>query len=101
METKFVQVDAELQKTFTGRLKPTPAGLSGARRDLPAPKNARSPQLLSLPENANLGSELNSADGGHRREKKTPNLRGSRVRVATPAWPIGFFYRAAAAAVLR
>jgi type I restriction enzyme M protein len=60
MEAKFADVDAELRKTFTGRLKPTPADYQ-ARGAIFLPENARFSRLLGLPENANLGAELNAA----------------------------------------
>src|SRR5262245_54090344 len=60
MESKFADVDAELRKTFTGRLKPTPADYQ-ARGAIFLPENARFSRLLGLPENADLGKELNDA----------------------------------------
>ena len=50
MEVKFETVDAELRKTFKGRLKPTPADYQ-ARSAIFLPENARFSRLLSLPAN--------------------------------------------------
>jgi type I restriction enzyme M protein len=60
METRFAAIDADLRRTFKGRLKPTPADYQ-ARGAIFLPENARFSRLLSKPENANLGAELNAA----------------------------------------
>src|ERR1043166_4585201 len=60
MEAKFTVVDAELRKTFKGRLKPTPTDYQ-ARGAIFLPENARFSRLLALPGTADLGAELNAA----------------------------------------
>ena len=50
METKFDLVNAELSKTFTGRLKPTPADYH-AQGAIFLSDTARFSYLLGLPEN--------------------------------------------------
>ena len=60
MEVKFLQVDAALRPTFTGRLKPSPAHYQ-AQGAMFVPDVARFSRLLSLPGNANLGAELTAA----------------------------------------
>ena len=52
MEAKFDLVDAELGKTFSGRLKPTPADYQG-RGAIFLPANARFSYLLGRPETEN------------------------------------------------
>jgi len=63
METKFDLVQKELSKTFTGRLKPTPADYH-AQGAIFLPDTARFSYLLSLPESENLAEALNTAKGG-------------------------------------
>jgi type I restriction enzyme M protein len=77
MEAKFTAVDAELRKTFTGRLKPKPADYQ-ARGAIFLPENARFSRLLSLPENANLGAELNAAMDAI--AENNPDLAGALPR---------------------
>lgn len=60
MEAKFDVVDAELSKTFTGRLKPTPGDYHG-RGAVFLPEHARFSYLLGLPETDNLAEALNEA----------------------------------------
>lgn len=73
MEAKFDQVDKELVKTFTGRLKPTPADYHG-QGAIFLPSNARFSYLLSLPENENLADALNEAMKGI--TSNNPDLAG-------------------------
>ena len=63
MEAKFEAVHAELAPKFTGRLKPKPSDYQ-ARGAIFLPEDARFSRLLSLPENADLGAELNAAMKG-------------------------------------
>ena len=60
MEQKFDAVDAELSKTFTGRLTPTPKDYHG-KGAIYLPTNARFSYLLALPEHENLADALNAA----------------------------------------
>jgi type I restriction enzyme M protein len=60
METKFDLVHAELAKTFTGRLKPTPPDYH-AHGAIFLPPNARLSTLLALPETENMAEALNDA----------------------------------------
>ena len=60
MEAKFDLVDAELSKSFTGRLKPTPGDYHG-RGAVFLPEHARFSYLLGLPETENLAEALNEA----------------------------------------
>lgn len=60
METRFDVVHAELLKTFTGRLKPTPQDYHGHGAVF-LPDHARFSHLLSLPETENLAHALNEA----------------------------------------
>lgn len=60
MEARFDVVDAELSKTFTGRLKPTPPDYHGHGAVF-LPPNARFSYLLGLPETENLAEALNDA----------------------------------------
>jgi len=60
MEAKFDLVDAELSKSFTGRLKPTPQDYHG-HGAVYLPDNARFSYLLGLPETENLAEALNEA----------------------------------------
>lgn len=60
MEAKFDLVHAELAKTFTGRLKPTPGDYHGHGAVF-LPEHARFSYLLSLPETENLADALNEA----------------------------------------
>jgi type I restriction enzyme M protein len=73
METKFDLVHAELSKTFTGRLKPTPADYHGLGAIF-LPANARFSYLLGLPENENLADALNAAMMGI--TEHNPDLSG-------------------------
>lgn len=73
MEAKFDLVDAELGKTFTGRLKPTPADYQG-RGAIFLPVNARFSYLLGLPETENLAEALNQAMKGI--TEHNPDLTG-------------------------
>ena len=57
MEAKFDLIHGELAKTFTGRLKPTPADYHG-NGAIFLPDNARFSYLLGLPE-----TEAKLADG--------------------------------------
>ena len=63
METKFDVVHAELSKTFTGRLKPTPADYHGQGANF-VPANARFYYLPCLPENENFADALKAAMKG-------------------------------------
>lgn len=60
MEARFDAVHAELSKTFTGRLKPTPGDYQG-KGAIYLPNHARFSYLLALPENENLAEALNDA----------------------------------------
>ncbi len=60
MEAKFDLVHAELSKTMTGRLKPTPGDYHGQGAVF-LPEHARFSYLLSLPETENLAEALNEA----------------------------------------
>ena len=60
MESKFDLVHAELSKTFTGRLKPTPGDYHGHGAVF-LPEHARFSYLLALPETENLAEALNEA----------------------------------------
>lgn len=60
MEAKFDLVHAELSKTMTGRLKPTPMDYH-ARGAVFLPDHARFSYLLALPETENLAEALNEA----------------------------------------
>lgn len=73
MEAKFDLVDAELAKTMTGRLKPTPGDYQG-KGAIYLPTNARFSYLLSLPEHENLAEALNSAMKGI--AEHNPDLAG-------------------------
>src|SRR5690554_4684586 len=63
MEMKFDLVHAELSKTFTGRLTPTPADYHGHGATF-LPDTARFSYLLGLPETENLAEALNEAMKG-------------------------------------
>lgn len=63
MEAKFDVVQADLAKTFTGRLKPTPGDYQG-RGAVFLPDHARFSDLLGLPETENLAEALNEAMKG-------------------------------------
>lgn len=63
MEAKFETVHAELAPKFTGRLKPKPSDYQ-ARGAIYLPEDARFSRLLALPENVDLGAELNAAMKG-------------------------------------
>lgn len=73
METKFDLVDADLAKTFTGRLKPAPADYQG-RGAIFLPPNVRFSYLLALPETENLAEALNEAMKGI--TEHNPDLAG-------------------------
>ncbi|MBB4618525.1 type I restriction-modification system subunit M [Sphingomonas abaci] len=73
MEAKFDLVDAELGKTFSGRLKPTPADYQG-RGAIFLPANARFSYLLGRPETENLAEALNEAMKGI--TEHNPDLAG-------------------------
>lgn len=73
MEAKFDLVDSELAKTFTGRLKPTPADYH-ARGAVFLPDRARFSYLLGLPETENLADALNEAMKGI--SENNPDLAG-------------------------
>lgn len=60
MEARFDLVHAELSKTFTGRLKPTPQDYHGHGAAF-LPDHARFSYLLGLPETENLAEALNVA----------------------------------------
>lgn len=60
MEARFDLVHAELLKTFTGRLKPTPRDYHGHGAVF-LPDHARFSALLGLPETENLAEALNKA----------------------------------------
>lgn len=60
MEARFDIVHAELSKTFTGRLKPTPQDYHGHGAVF-LPDRARFSYLLGLPETENLAEALNAA----------------------------------------
>lgn len=60
MEARFDLVHAELSKTFTGRLKPTPQDYHGHGAVF-LPDYARFSYLLGLPETENLAEALNTA----------------------------------------
>ena len=60
MEATFDAVRTELAKSFTGRLKPTPADYH-ARGAVSLPNHARFSYLLGLPETENLADALNDA----------------------------------------
>ena len=60
MEAKFDLVHAELAKTFTGRLKPTPPDYHG-KGAIYLPDHARFSYLLGLPETENMAEALNAA----------------------------------------
>ncbi|TAU47469.1 SAM-dependent DNA methyltransferase [Rhizobium ruizarguesonis] len=60
MEARFDIVHAELLKTFTGRLKPTPQDYHGHGAVF-LPHHARFSYLLGLPETENLAEALNAA----------------------------------------
>lgn len=74
MEAKFEAVHAELAPKFTGRLKAKPSDYQ-ARGAIFLPENARFSRLLSLPENADLGAELNAAMKGI--AEANPDLAGA------------------------
>lgn len=63
MEAKFDLVHAELSRTFTGRLKPTPPDYH-AKGAVFLPDQARFSYLLRLPETENLAEALNEAMKG-------------------------------------
>lgn len=63
MEAKFDLADAELSKTFTGRLRPTPPDYH-ALGAVFLPDNARFSFLLGLPETENVAEALNAAMKG-------------------------------------
>ena len=73
MEAKFDLVHTELAKTFTGRLKPTPADYHG-HGAVYLPDNARFSFLLGLPETENLAEALNEAMKGV--TEHNPDLAG-------------------------
>ena len=73
MEAKFDLIDAELAKTFTGRLKPTPADYHG-HGAIYLPNTARFSYLLGLPETDNLAEALNEAMKGI--TEQNPDLAG-------------------------
>jgi len=73
MEAKFDLVHAELSKTFTGRLKPTPADYHG-RGAVFLPDHSRFSYLLGLPETEDLATALNEAMKGITQEN--PDLAG-------------------------
>ena len=73
MEAKFDLVQGELGKTFTGRLKPTPADYHG-QGAIFLPDNARFSYLLGLPETENLADALNVAMKGI--TENNPDLAG-------------------------
>ena len=73
MEAKFDLVHAELAKTFTGRLKPTPADFHG-HGAIFLPDSARFSYLLGLPETENLAEALNEAMKGI--TEQNPDLAG-------------------------
>jgi len=73
METKFDLVHTELSKTFTERLKPTPADYHG-QGAIFLPDNARFSYLLGLPENENLADALNDSMKGI--TEHNPDLAG-------------------------
>ena len=73
MEAKFDLVHAELSKTFTGRLKPTPGDYQG-HGAVYLPDNARFSYLLGLPETENLAEALNEAMKGV--TEHNPDLAG-------------------------
>lgn len=60
MEARFDLVHADLSKTFTGRLKPTPQDHHGHGAVF-LPDHARFSYLLGLPETENLAEALNAA----------------------------------------
>lgn len=60
MEAKFQAVDAELAKTFTGRLTPEPADYH-AKGAVYLPENARFSRLLALPGTEDLSAALDEA----------------------------------------
>jgi type I restriction enzyme M protein len=60
MEAKFELVHAELSKTFTGRLKPTPGDYHGHGAVF-LPPHARFSYLMGLPEADDLAQALNEA----------------------------------------
>ncbi|MFC3214187.1 type I restriction-modification system subunit M [Novosphingobium panipatense] len=60
MEAKFDRVHADLSKTFTGRLKPTPGDYHGHGAVF-LPAHARFSYLLALPEADDLSQALNEA----------------------------------------
>ncbi|NTA18910.1 HsdM family class I SAM-dependent methyltransferase [Agrobacterium tumefaciens] len=60
MEARFDLVHAELSKSFTGRLKPTPQDYHG-HGAIFLPNHARFSYLLGLPETENLAEALNVA----------------------------------------
>lgn len=60
MEARFDRVHAELSKTFSGRLKPTPGDYHG-HGAVYLPEHARFSYLLGLPETENLAEALNEA----------------------------------------
>ena len=73
MEAKFDVVDAELAKTLTGRMKPTPQDYHG-RGAVFLPDTARFSYLLGLPETENLADALNEAMKGI--TEHNPDLAG-------------------------
>jgi type I restriction enzyme M protein len=73
MEAKFDLVHAELSKSFTGRLKPTPGDYQG-NGAVYLPDNARFSYLLGLPETENLAEALNEAMKGV--TEHNPDLAG-------------------------
>lgn len=73
MEAKFDEVHAELSKTFTGRLTPTPQDYHG-HGAVYLPENARLSYLLRLPETENLAEALNEAMKGI--TEQNPDLAG-------------------------
>lgn len=73
MEAKFDLVDAELSKTFTGRLTPTPGDYQG-KGAVFLPPHARFSYLLGLPETENLAEALNAAMKAI--EEANPDLAG-------------------------
>ncbi len=73
MEAKFDLVHAELAKTMTGRLRPTPPDYHG-RGAVFLPDEARFSYLLALPETENLAEALNAAMRGV--TEHNPDLAG-------------------------
>jgi len=73
MEAKFELVKADLDKTFTGRLKPQPEDYQ-AKGAIFLPEEARFSKLLALPETENLAIALNAAMKGI--TETNPDLAG-------------------------